>query len=137
MLGTLLEKKLKEHEGNRILVVLDDGMAFMGRLVEYDKTTIILQDIYQGSATQINWKEVSMSESETTKEEEFLGFVDWTSINLKEVYIRADHVSRIWPWSIAKKKGKVEKMPVSEPIYTREKVERNTALGADMPETPF
>ncbi len=141
MLGTLLEKKLKELQGSTLLVVMDDGTAFAGKLVEFDKTTIVLNNIYQGSASQIDWKEVSPEEKETIKhrieEEGTYGFVDWTAIALKEVYIRVEHISRIWPWELISEPEEKHTENYERPVYFRKRVEMNRALGMDMPDSPF
>ncbi len=141
MLGSLLEKKLKELKGTTLLVVMDDGIAFAGKLVEFDKTTIVLHEVYQGSAMKISWGDVSSDNKEDIKETlrkgGKYGFVDWTSVALKELYISVDHVSRIWPWELKSKEERVETPLQSEPIYYKDQVEVNRAMGMDMPDSPF
>ncbi|MFP4000828.1 MAG: hypothetical protein ACLFU5_02875, partial [Thermoplasmata archaeon] len=33
------------------------------------------------------------------KKDKRAGFATWTEVNLEEVYVRIDHISRIWPWT--------------------------------------
>lgn len=211
MLDELLEKKLKKLVGDDVLLVMDDGLAFLGELKEFDKNTIVLENIYQAPAKEINWKEIP-SDSEEAREnleekylfslqssdfEEYLeegtidpklkdafeevgfyldddaelvkengkwfisesedrdfrievgeeelniydekkrvGFIDWTKINLEEVFIRIDHVMRIWRWK-EKSKKKSTKKKVREPVYAKDDYfyeERASAVG-DIPET--
>ena len=141
MLDELLEKKLKDLKDDDILVVMDDGLAFLGELVQFDKNTLILKDVYQAPAKQIDWKRMP-SESDEVREQmdenrEF-GFIDWTHINLEEVYIRIDHVSRIWRWFKEKQKKEVKKefRRAKRPVYSRiESVpeERQSSVG-DIPD---
>lgn len=142
MLGTLLEKKLKTLEGKVILVVTDDGMAFAGKLVEFDKTTLVMQDVHQGSTTKINWHDINPIEKEDMEEGSDngskYGFVEWASVNLNEVYINIEHVSRIWPWEQTSKQLSKENVVYSKPIYYKSQAQSNRAtMGMDVPEKLF
>lgn len=141
MLDELLEKKLKDLKGDDILVVMDDGLAFLGELEEYDKNTLVLRCVFQAPSKQIEWRELP-SESEEVREqmeeEKRVGFIDWTRINLEELYVRTEHVTRIWRW---KRTEKGEGVPTAKkdrkPVYTKgEKVpkERASSMG-DIPGT--
>ncbi len=139
MMDSLLEKKLKNVMEGSILVVMDDGMSFIGTLKEFDKETIVLADVYQGSASEINWQEVSEETEADIKEkmdsrEEKFGFVDWTAINLEEVYIRLQHVSRIWPWKLIKEKLPISKRYETGPVYRNDHSTPNISAGMDIPE---
>ncbi|MFO8110855.1 MAG: hypothetical protein R6U17_10115 [Thermoplasmata archaeon] len=139
MLGNLLEKKLKALEGSVILAVTDDGMAFAGKLVEFDKTTIVLQQVYQGSTSKINWHDAPEEEGteDTPKKGSKYGFVDWAAITLDELYINIDHVSRIWPWNQQDSSTNRETEVYSRPIYYKNQTKVNRALGMDVPDNLF
>ncbi|MEF8873199.1 MAG: hypothetical protein V5A88_00860 [Candidatus Thermoplasmatota archaeon] len=131
MIGDLLEKKLKGLKGNKILVVMDDGLAFLGDLVEYDSNTLVLKEVNQAPAKKIKWKEIPKEGEEVEK---VVGYIDWTSVNLEEVYIRMEHVLRIWHWKDiqpedeTREKGETRKRP----IYTRDEAmpdERGASMG--------
>ena len=136
MIDKLLEKKLKELVGESILIVMDDGIAFLGVLVDFDKNTIVLSKVYQGPTKEIIWKDISKSkegkaikvkEGADSSEKKY-GFIDWTRITLDEVYLHVPHISRIWPWEIAKeKKGKEHEQA---PVYFR----RRSESSLEMPE---
>ncbi len=137
MLDELLEKKLKHLEDEDVLVVMDDGLAFLGELDDFDKNTIVLKKVYQAPAKEIDWKQISTDSKDVRKnmeKEEEVGFIDWTKVNLKEVYIRIDHVTRIWRW-FKKEREEKTREGISEArraVYTRsEKLpeERGASMG--------
>lgn len=113
MIGDLLEKKLKDHKGKTIIVVMDDGLAFEGRLIEHDESTLILEEVSQTSSKKIKWEDLPEKQDEKEK----VGYLDWTDINLEKVFIRTEHILRIWPWERdledeAEKQGKRVKKAV-------------------------
>ncbi len=129
MLGSLLEKKLKELKGKFILVVMDDGMAFRGKLLDLDKNTLILRDVYETIADEIDWQEIESNREDVVDKK--YGFIYWTKINLEEVYIRVDHISRIWPRETSS--GEVKQVTDQrDPIYYRQRTGANVSLGMDM-----
>jgi len=139
MLDELLEKKLKGLKNEDILVVMDDGIGFLGELVEFDSKTLVLREVYQAPCKEIDWKEVS-SESDKVKEQiedgKKVGFIDWTKVNLEEVYIRIEHTSRIWRWSLREKGKQAPTKDASKtrrPVYTKRE-ERVSSIG-DIPDT--
>lgn len=128
MLGSLLEKRLKELKGKKILVVMDDSMAFKGKLLDFDKDTVILRDIYETVADEIYWQEIESDKGDVNDER--YGFIHWTKINLEEVYIRVEHVSRIWPRHITAEE--VQNVGQREPIYHKQRTDANVSLGMDI-----
>lgn len=119
MLDGLLEKKLDGLKTKDILVVMDDGLGFLGELEEYDKNTLVLKKVLQSQFKDIDWKDISPKNWGSKGEEKKgkrAGFVNWTELNLEEVYIRTDHVSRIWPWI---KKEKIPEKAEEEEGRTR------------------
>lgn len=138
MIGDLLEKKLKDLADERILIVMDDGLAFLGELEQFDSNTLILKDVYQGPAKEIDWKKGPEEEGKG-EEEKKIGYIDWINVNLKEVYIRTDHVLRIWHWTVEKEveEDSETKDKGQTPVYSKNKGftdERAASLG-DIPET--
>ncbi len=139
MIDTLLEKKLKKLTGGSIVIVMDDGLSFIGTLEDFDKNTLVLTDVYQGSASEIDWEEVSKdigSEVQETIEsaEEKYGFIDWTAIHLEEVYLRVDHISRIWPWKLVEEKKSIDKKHKTGPVYRNTRKMPNISAGMDIPQ---
>lgn len=139
MLGTLLEKKLKKLENKKILVVMDDEIAFLGTLDEFDKNTVILKDVSQGSSTEINWSDVSETyEEEIEKKKDVsVGFINWAHVNMGEVYIRVNHISRIWKWHekrMEEKEAEEDKTTYKRPIYKKDHNIPNIGGSYDMPE---
>ncbi len=139
MLGTLLEKKLKDLSDKKLLVVMDDEIAFLGTLQEFDKETLVLKDVFQGSTTEVNWSELGEINPEEAGEEgeTVVGFIDWTYINMEEVYLRAIHISRIWRWhkkETEKKETKEGKFVSRKPVYRKGHDIANIGSSYDMPE---
>lgn len=114
MLDGLMEKKLDACLGEDILVVMDDGLGFLGELQEYDKKTLVLKKVLQSQFDQIDWQQLSTDSKNVRGKDKKIGYANWTSVNLKEVYVRIEHVTRIWPWI-----GKVEaeSKQGARPIY--------------------
>jgi len=124
MLDELLEKKLKGLTDEDILVVMDDGLAFLGELEEFDRKTLVLNKVYQAPAKRIDWKEMhSKSDNfrEHMEDDGKVGFIDWTKINLEEVYIRVEHITRIWRWETREKEEKKQTdfRRAKRPVYTK------------------
>ncbi|MFW6144502.1 MAG: hypothetical protein ACOC55_02895 [Candidatus Natronoplasma sp.] len=127
MLGDLLEKKLKDLKHQKILIVMDDGLAFTGKLIDFDSDTIIIKDVYQAPAKEIKWKEIAGEE-----EEKKVGYIDWTYINLEEVDIRMQHVLRIWRWEKTEEEESGEYKTGKKLIYTRAETlpnQRGSSMG--------
>ncbi len=132
MIGDLLTKNLKDLKGKKIIVVMDDGLAFLGNLEDFDGNTLILRDVYQAPSKKIKWKYISDEETEVKEKiekKEKVGYIEWTHINLEEVYVRTEHVLRIWHWKyqededFSKTRG--------SPVYARRRVpdERGVSMG--------
>jgi len=141
MLDELLEKKLKGLTNEYILVVMDDGIGFLGELIEFDSKTLVLKKVYQAPCKEIDWKEVSPESGKVKKQIEDgkkVGYIDWTKVNLEEVYIRIEHTTRIWRWPSSEKKTPTEEVrEPKRPIYTKgpERPEERAASVGDIHET--
>lgn len=138
MIDTLLEKKLKMMEGDMLFIVMDDGVVFSGTLKDFDKQTILMTDVKQGSATEIKWKDVGEEELDEEpylkyEEEGKYGYVPWKDVILDEVYIRIEHISRIWPVPQPEKGAQEETAASHRPVYKEHSVP-NISAGLDIPE---
>ena len=104
-------RKLDELKNNCIVVVMSDGMAFKGTLVDFDDDMIVMRDIAETNTQEIEWQNQGKKEKK--------GYIPWRDIALKEVIIRMDKVLRIWPWYIEEKKSEVKNEKEEEfPIYS-------------------
>ncbi|MFW5946559.1 MAG: hypothetical protein ACOCSJ_03315 [Candidatus Natronoplasma sp.] len=135
MLDELLEKKLKGLKNEDILVVMDDGLAFMGKLEDFDAKTLVLKEVYQAPAKRIDWKELS-SKSDDVREhiddDRKVGFIDWTKVNLEEAYVRVEHISRIWKWKKAEKEEQTQKdfRKAKRPVYIKDREKPEERIGS-------
>ncbi|MEF8832321.1 MAG: hypothetical protein V5A66_02245 [Candidatus Thermoplasmatota archaeon] len=116
MLSSLMEKRLKNLKEGRLIAVMEDGEAFLGKLKEFDKDTIVLTEVCEGPSSKIEWG--TLGEKEDSSQEDY-GFVDWVCVNLEEVYLRVDHISRIWPWEHVEEYREDEEGEKRTPVYTR------------------
>ncbi|MBS3782575.1 MAG: hypothetical protein KGY66_04765 [Candidatus Thermoplasmatota archaeon] len=139
MLDDLLEKKLKRLKNEDILVVMDDGLAFLGELQDFDTKTLVLRKVYQAPAKKIDWKELPSKSDDVRKDidDRKVGFIDWTKINLEEVYINISHTTRIWKWTTKGKKGQTKRdfREAKRPVYTKDQ-ERPEERGASIGDIP-
>ncbi|MFW5953139.1 MAG: hypothetical protein ACOCSJ_03160 [Candidatus Natronoplasma sp.] len=117
MLSSLMEKRLKDLKGERLIAVMEDGEAFLGKLKEFDEDTVVLTEVCEGPSSEIKWEAIGVKKNSSQKEG--YGFVDWVCVNLKEVYLRMDHISRIWPWEHVKEYEEKEESKKRTPTYTR------------------
>lgn len=123
MLEGLLGKKLDDLRNEDILVVMDDGLGFLGELKEFDKKTLVLKKVLQSNFEEIDWKQISVDSKEFREKrqnDKKAGFANWAEVNLEEVYIRTGHISRIWPWIKKEKIPEGEREEDKRPIYFEE-----------------
>lgn len=116
-------KKLDDLRNEDILVVMDDGLGFLGELKEFDKKTLVLRKVLQSNFEEIDWKQISIDSKdfrEKRKGDKKAGFANWAEVNLEEVYIRTDHISRVWPWIKKEKIAEGETEEEKRPIYFEE-----------------
>lgn len=111
MTDGLLKNKLDGLLGKEILVVMDDDIVSLGMLEEFDEKILVLKNVYQAPSKKIDWKRVR-----STSKEKKVGFMDWSEVNLEEVYVMIEHITRIWKWGKMKKVKKTDGK-VKKPIY--------------------
>ncbi|MFW5952947.1 MAG: hypothetical protein ACOCSJ_02170 [Candidatus Natronoplasma sp.] len=127
MTEDLLKKELENLKRGRILIVMDDGLSFLGELVDFDSDTLILEDVYQTDAKQISWKKFETSDTwgrkskvkeigQKTNKKDKVGYVEWVEVKLDRLYIRLDHVVRIWYESKLKEK---KWLPSQSTVYEK------------------
>ncbi len=112
-----MEKRLKNLKNKRLIAVMEDGEAFLGKLKEFDKDTIILTEVCEGPSSDIEWE--TLGEKKGYSQVGDYGFIDWVCVNLEEVYLRVDHISRIWPWKHVKDYPEDKESDKRTPTYTR------------------
>ncbi len=100
------------------MVVMSDGLAFKGKLTEFDDDMLVMTDVSETKTQEIEWQNKD-------KGKEKKGYILWRKIALEELIIRMDEVLRIWPWcvkdEVKTKEGKKETTSKEEediPIYS-------------------
>lgn len=107
---TILQKKLKELMQKEVLIVMEDGRGFKGRLVEFDEEYIVLRDVIESSTVELRWRvplvALPPSEKDTKLGEGGIMVGDTGSklVKLNEVIIRIPMILRIWTWTPEKVK---------------------------------
>ena len=89
-----LEDELKELKNTEIAVVMNDGQAYRGVLVNFDKECIILEKILETSNEDIDWVEGKKAGTQPA----IKGYMHWRRITLPKLIVRNQMVLRIWPW---------------------------------------
>ncbi len=95
----ILKRILKTLLGKETVVVMDDGRAFKGILIEFDKDVMILRNVLEAKAENPVWRE-STASTRILGGQEVKGTVigDTDVVKLDEVILRMEMVSRIWQW---------------------------------------
>lgn len=128
MVGTLLERELGHLKDKRILIVMDDGLVFFGKLIDFDSETLLLKEVFQASSKEINWKKIEATDvwgkgiqvkelDESEEKEDKVGYVEWIKVDLEKLYIRTDHIVRIWYEGELEEK---KETPKKTDVYTKD-----------------
>lgn len=91
----LLDEELKNLLNNEIIVIMNDGHAYRGKLVKYEDDILVLENIYETTNQEIEWVESKNADDEKTKKR---GYLPWRKVTLPNVIVRLPMVLRIWPW---------------------------------------
>lgn len=99
----LLQKRLQELMNKEILVIMEDGKGFKGKLVEYDDEYIVLREVIEGSIDELKWRAPMLALPITEKNAGLGGITVGDSgsrlVKLNEVIIRISMILRIWLWT--------------------------------------
>ena len=91
----LLDDELRSLVDSEIAVIMNDGQAYRGTLIRFEKDVIVLNNIYEATNQEVEWVEAKdEADKSITK-----GYLPWKKVTLPEVIIRLPMVLRIWPWS--------------------------------------
>ncbi len=96
-----LKRRLSDYSNKVIAVVMDDGCCLKGKLEDIDDDCLILTDIEETLAHDINWVDTADDVNSIIK-----GYVEWKEITLPQVIVSLDKILRIWPWEIKKEDKK-------------------------------
>lgn len=93
-----LTAELEKLQDQDIAIVMNDGMTYRGRLVDFDEETIVMENVYEASGHQVDWiKSCDANEggSSTLK-----GYMQWRRITLPKLLARTEMILRVWPWVV-------------------------------------
>jgi small nuclear ribonucleoprotein (snRNP)-like protein len=94
----LFQQELTELLQTEVAVVVNDGMAFRGKLKKFDKDILVLQDVYETTNQEIDWVETGGGKGKPTT---IKGYVPWRRVTIPQVIIRVPMILRVWPWAPA------------------------------------
>jgi small nuclear ribonucleoprotein (snRNP)-like protein len=102
----ILKKEFKNLLNKEIVVVMNDGRAFKGALIKFDKDVVVLRNVLEAKAENPVWKE-STASTRILGKQEVKGTIigDTDVVKLDEVILRIEMVSRIWKWIPQKPAG--------------------------------
>lgn len=105
----ILQEYLTNEVGKDIVVVMDDGQAFKGKLTAFDEGNITLKDVMETAATDARWREALVTVPAGGQEGSMSGIMIGDSgtsmLKLTTVILRIDHISRVWLWKPEKPEG--------------------------------
>lgn len=116
---SIFTSKLKDLVGQEIVVVMVDNRAFRGKLVEHDDDTIVLNSVVEALPNNAaGWEEPTASTAIVHKVVTWQGVFSHDDaradvVRLKDVIIRAQHVLRVWEWSM-RNVGKPDHVEMSD-----------------------
>lgn len=103
----ILKREFKNLLGKEMVVVMNDGRAFKGVLIKFDKDVVVLRNVLEAKAENPVWKE-SIVTTRILGKQEVKGTVigDTDVVKLDEVLLRVQMISRIWAWTPHKPAGR-------------------------------
>lgn len=95
----ILKREFKNLLNKEMVVVMNDGRAFKGMLIKFDKDVVVLRNVLEAKAENPVWRE-STASTRILGKQEVKGTVigDTDVVKLDEVILRVQMVSRIWRW---------------------------------------
>lgn len=101
----ILQRKFREYMNKEVIVVMTDGMAFRGRLMEFDDTALVLKGVLESTTTSVKWKPpiVSVPEDRLARKGDLDAGISYGEMSkyiakLDEVVIKIDGILRVWKW---------------------------------------
>lgn len=94
-----LVDELKDLSNKEIVIIMNDGQAYRGNLVDFDEDTIVMNNVLETSNQDIDWVESEGKKGPST----IKGYLHWRRITLPKLIVRNEMVLRIWPWVLPKK----------------------------------
>jgi len=105
------KQRLKGKIGTRVIVVMDDGVAFRGFIRSVEEGIVIMDRIEETVAKEVEW--------ETTETGE-CGFHSWCAVDLPKVYLNPIHISRVWTLPVEESLEEKKPKKGKEYLYARE-----------------
>ncbi|MDG6220429.1 MAG: hypothetical protein QCI38_03160 [Candidatus Thermoplasmatota archaeon] len=105
------KQRLKGKIGSKVALVMVDGTCFRGMVRAVEEGVIIMDNVEQATATEIQWE---------CNEKGECGYHRWAKVWLPKVYINPSHITRAWPWPSSEPKSDDNFDPDKEYVYMRD-----------------
>ena len=91
-----LTDELEKIRESDIAIVMNDGMTYRGKLVDFDSETLIMENVYEASQNQVDW--IKSCDGNEGGSSTLRGYMTWRRITLPKLLARTDKILRVWPW---------------------------------------
>ena len=81
-----LVDEIAEFKGKDLVVIMDDGRGYRGKLARYDDDVIVLKDVYETLNQEVDER----------------GYMFWRRVLHSRLIINIAKVMRVWPWDAPK-----------------------------------
>jgi len=86
VIGVTFVDEMKEFEGKDVVIIMEDGRGYRGKILRYDDDVIVLKDVYETLNQEVDER----------------GYMFWRRVLHSKLIIRADKILRTWPWDAPK-----------------------------------
>jgi small nuclear ribonucleoprotein (snRNP)-like protein len=81
-----LVDEISDFKGKDIVVIMEDGRGYRGKLVRFDDEIIVLKDVYETLNQEVDER----------------GYMFWRRVLHSKLLIRVAKIMRMWPWDAPK-----------------------------------
>jgi len=80
-----LKDVLAANRDKQIIIIMEDGRGFRGKLVRFDEDVIVLKEVFETLNQDVDEK----------------GYMFWRRVLHSYLVINSAHITRVWPWDVA------------------------------------
>jgi len=78
--------EMNEYENKDIVVIMEDGRGFRGKVLRHDDEVLVLKDVYETLNQEVDER----------------GYMFWRRVLHSKLIIRVPSIMRMWPWDAPK-----------------------------------
>ena len=101
---SIVQEVLRDLLGKEVVIICTDGVAYRGRLEKFDEEAVSLREVQEQRQEDLKWVDPTVSPradgADIGGQLDAYGSVDLDRIrvSLRHVIVRAETISRIFPW---------------------------------------